>query len=530
MKNKTLFSLICTLICTFIAYYFMLPPINLMCFEFYAFFTFVILLFLFFRYAVFNGFNKINVVFKQAKTLFCCLIAIGVLYVLIFVVNFIFSPIFFASKYSNRIDVTMDGNFSSDVDLVDFSHIPLLDKESSQRLGDRVMGQLPELVSQFYVSSLYTQINYNNQIVRVTPLEYNGFIKYLSNRRDGVKGYITVDSGSGEAKLVKLDDGMKYMPSAFFFENLNRKLRFTYPTLIFGDISFEVDNNGQPYWVVPIIKYTGVSLLKDISGVVLLNAIDGSSVKYDINEVPSWVDHVYSADLIIEQVDDWGLYREGFWNSVLGQKNVVMTTDGYNYLTLGDDVYLYTGITSVASDEANIGFILTNMRTKETVFYSVPGAEEYSAMASAEGQVQQMRYTATFPLLINLNNKPTYLISLKDSAGLVKMYAFVDVEDYQKVVVTDSVKGIDEAARNYLNNFSSNSDDVLIDNIIVSAITSANINGNTYYYVTSKAGDRYRISIGCDEYNLPFVKIGDELSISYVIKNSVKNAVKVEIK
>lgn len=191
---------------------------------------------------------------------------------------------------------------------------------------------------------------------------------------------------------------------------------------------------------------------------------------------------------------------------------------------------MYSSNTFGSIDEANIGFILTNMRTKETVFYSVPGAEEYSAMASAEGQVQQMRYTSTFPLLINLNNKPTYLISLKDSAGLVKMYAFVDVEDYQKVVVTDAVKGIDEAARNYLNNFSSNDEELASETIVVSSITSANINGVSYYYVVSKTGDKYRISINCDEYSLPFVKIGDELVVSYVSKNDVRDVVKVVIK
>src|SRR5574344_2672981 len=146
-----------------------------------------------------------------------------------------------------------------------------------------------------------------------------------------------------------------------------------------------------------------------------------------------------------------GEYKNGFINSLFGQKGIVQTTDGYNYTIQNDDVYLYTGITSINSDESNIGFVLTNLRTKETKFYAVPGAEEYSAMDSAKGQVQQMSYTATFPLLINLNNKPTYLISLKDNAGLVKLYAFVDVADYQKVVATDASKGITEAAKLYSN-------------------------------------------------------------------------------
>ena len=314
------------------------------------------------------------------------------------------------------------------------------------------MGQMSELVSQFYVSDLYTQINYNNEIVRVTPIEYNGFIKWLNNKKKGTRGYIKVNSVTGEANLIKLDNGMKYMPSAYFFKDLYRALRFKYPTTIFGNASFEIDNKGKPYWVVPTIKYTAIGLKEEINGVVLLDPVDGKTVKYDVKDVPSWIDQVFSANLIIEQINDWGMFKKGFFNSLFSQNGVVQTTEGYNYLIKDDDVYMYTGITSVSTDESNIGFVLTNLRTKETNFYQVPGAEEYSAMASAEGQVQQMHYVSSFPLLINLNNRPTYLLSLKDNAGLVKMYAFVDVVDYQKVVVTDSTLGIDVAANNYLNN------------------------------------------------------------------------------
>ena len=328
--------------------------------------------------------------------------------------------------------------------------LPLLDRDSSEKLGDRVMGQMSELVSQFYVSDEYTQINYNNDIVRVTPLEYAGLIKWFSNRKDGVKAYITVNSVDGESELIKLKKGMKYMPSAYFNENLERKLRFSYPTTIFGEYNFEIDNEGNPYWIIPTIKYTGVGLKTKITGVIIFDPITGKSNKYSIDKIPTWVDNAFDANLVIEQVDNWGTYRNGFFNSVFGQKNVVNTTDGYNYLAVNDDIYMYTGITSVLADESNLGFILTNMRTGKTTFYSVPGAEEYSAMSSAEGQVQQMKYTSTFPLLINLNNKPTYLVSLKDDAGLVKMYGFIDVKDYQKVVVTDASDGIEKAAENYL--------------------------------------------------------------------------------
>ena len=421
-----------------------------------------------------------------------------------------------------------DGDFNTEVKEVDFDTIPLLDKDSSSKLGDRVMGEMTDLVSQFYVSSLYTQINYNNEVVRVTPLEYSGIIKYFTNHKEGIKGYIIVNSVDGKSNLVKLEKGMKYMPSAMFSEDLNRKLRFSYPTEIFGQANFELDNDGNPYWIVPTIKYSGVGLREEISGVVILDPITGNSKKYKVSDIPTWVDHVYNASLILQQVDDWGIYKHGFLNSLFGQKNVVVTTDGYNYLTMDDDVYLYTGITSVASDESNVGFILCNMRTKETTYYQVPGAEEYSAMESAKGQVQQMNYTSTFPLLINLQGRPTYLISLKDNAGLVKMYAFVDVQNYQRVVVTDSAKGINEAARNYLmTNPIVDNNQMLKKEITIKSVYTSMIDGNTYYYFIDSDDKKYRASIKIDDKYLPFISVGNVLSISYNVEDEVTEILKI---
>ena len=527
MSKRIICSLLITFLLGFCIYYIFLPPINLSSFGFYFYVVVLASIFNFSLY-ISNDEKTSKKAINTFLPLTKCFVGAGcIIFVFIFIMNIILSPLFNSKSYASRITVNEDTNFSSEIKEVDFNRIPLLDKVSSQKLGDRVMGQLPELVSQLYVSDLYTQINYNDSIVRVTPLEYNGFIKYLTNRKNGVAGYITVNSVTGEAKLVKLTKGMKYVSSAHFFENLSRKLRFSYPTAIFGEINFEIDNEGNPYYIVPTIKYIGVGLKKEIKDVIILNAVTGESKRYDIKDVPTWVDHVYSADLILEQVDDWGTYRNGFVNSIFGQKNVVATTEGYNYLTIDDDVYLYTGITSVSSDESNIGFILTNMRTKETRFYAVPGAEEYSAMASAEGQVQQMSYISTFPLLINLNNRPTYLISLKDNAGLVKMYAFVDVVDYQKVVVTDASKGIKEASRNYLSSINSSYGGTHEIKIKVSSITSVIINGNTYYYIIDTNNKKYRVSINVDEYNIPFIKVGNELKIKY-IDGDVKEITNIE--
>lgn len=514
---RNILPIIITIVFGLLMYYIFLPPLNIHSFAFW--FYVVMLLLVYFISSVISKIEKnkvivVNEINNPSKVIF------GLILLIIFggiIVNVCVSPIFNSKSYSKRITINEDTTFTEDVKEVDFKKIPLLDKESSQKLGDRVMGEMPELVSQFDVSDLYTQINYNDEITRVTPLEYSGIIKYFSNRKDGVKGYIKVNSVDGKTELVKLDKGMKYMPSAMFNENLNRKLRFSYPTEIFGTPSFEIDNEGNPYWIVPTVTYSGIGMKERVTGIVALDPITGKSNKYNLENIPTWIDHVYNADLIIEQVDDWGKYRNGFFNSLFGQKNVVATTEGYNYMVMDDDVYLYTGITSILADEANIGFILTNMRTRETHYYAVPGAEEFSAMSSAEGQVQQMEYRSTFPLLINLNGKPTYLVSLKDNAGLVKMYGFIDVQNYQNVVVTDYQDGIEKAAKNYLNSYKEDEEtpkEELEKDVTISNLKTVIIDGNTYYYFESDK-QKYRVSIKVNPELLPYLSNNDKVSIKY---------------
>jgi len=517
MKKGKLLIWLIGLIIILVEYYLELPAINLHSPLFWHF-IFNIFIIVLICLALTQG-NKLIIekrfnrsIFSIYKYLF---LGIGGLFIILLFINIICSPLLNAKEYSKRITIDETHEFTKDVELVNFSKIPLIDRDSSNKLGDRKMGEFTSWVSQFYVSDLYTQINYKSEIVRVTPIEYASFIKYITNRNDGVKGYIMVNSVNGASNLVNIQNGMKYLPSAYFFENLYRKLRITYPFTIFDEASFEIDNDGNPYWIIPTVKYKGIGLKKDINGVVILDPITGKSQKYKLENVPSWVDHVYSADLIIEQINDWGEYKHGYLNSIFGQRDVVNTTEGYNYLVMDDDVYLYTGITSVSTDESNLGFVLVNMRTKETNYYFVPGAEEYSAMASAEGLVQEKKYTASFPLLINLNNKPTYLLSLKDDAGLVKMYALIDVADYQKVVVSDSSLGIEAAAEKYLGDETITKGVVNKKEIIVKNITNAVIDGNTYYYIIDEDNHLYYTSIKTNKSILPFIKNGDKLNISY---------------
>ena len=516
--KKQIISILTTLVYTAIVYYLFYPAINIHSFGFWVYLMSILLVFSITQIPSLLGDIELlftNRVKKRKNHTYKLLLVIPAILLGIIIINIICSPFFNAKTYYKRITVE-EGNFEEEVKEVDFNKLPLLDRKSTLKIGDRTMGQMSELVSQFDVSDQYTQINYKNEIIRVTPLEYNGFIKWITNRKNGIKAYITVNSTTGSAKLIKMNKGMKYAPSAYYNENLYRKLQFSYPTKIFESINFEIDNDGNPYWIASSVKYVGVGLRREVEGIVIFDPITGKSKYYDVKDVPSWVDHVYEADLILEQVADWGKFKNGYWNSIISQKEVVETTTGYNYLAQDDDIYLYTGITSVISDESNIGFILTNLRTKETKFYGVAGAEEYSAMDSAEGQVQQMKYQSTFPLLINLNGRPTYLVSLKDNAGLVKMYGFVDVVDYQKVVVTDSSKGIEKAAEAYLNEIGEDKSSATNEKTItIDTIKTVIIDGDTYYYFTDQQEQKYKVSIKVAKDILPFLKEGDTITIAY---------------
>ena len=457
-------------------------------------------------------------------------IAIGLIIILMTVASLLGLQFFNATRYRDLITIE-EGDFAQDVAELNMSQIPVVDKDTASRLGSRKLGEMTELVSQFEIQDDYTQINYKGSPYRVTPLRYADPVKWLFNHKEGLPAYLTVDMVTQETNLVWLENGMRYSPSEYFFRNIYRYIRFKYPTKMFETVSFEIDDNGTPYWIAPTISYRiGWWDGKDIDGAVLVNAVTGESEWYAKEDVPQWVDQLYYAELLIGQLDDNGRFQHGYINSVFGQKDVRRTTYGYNYMAINDDVYLYTGMSSVTADESNIGFVLVNCRTKETKFYTVPGATETSAMASAQGQVQHLNYSAAFPLLLNISNRPTYFLSLKDNAGLVKMYAFVDVEQYQ---IVGTGQTIDEAKSNYRKAL--NLEDVDVQEPVdsteisgtVASLASAVVSGNTCYYFTLEGDSQvYTASVDIHE-KLPFMQPGAELSFSYAEDGAVRRVTEV---
>lgn len=406
------------------------------------------------------------------------------------------SPIINASRYQKLMTVET-GEFSRDITQISYDQIPLLDRASAELLGERKMGSLVDLASQFEVANLYTQSNYNDTPVRITPLRYADIIKWFTNHKDGIPAYIMIDMATQETKLVRLEEGMKYTPYDHFGRNLYRHLRFKYPTYIFDNISFEVDDNGTPYWICSTKKYNiGLFGGQTIGNVVICNAITGECTDYKVEDVPTWVDQVYRADLLIDLYDYYGTLKHGYINSVISQRDCLVTTNGYNYLAIGDDVWVYTGVTSITSDQSNVGFVLMNQRTMETRYYEVEGAIEDSAMASAEGKVQNLGYKSAFPLLLNIDNEPTYLMALKDAAGLVKMYAMVNVQNYQIVATGNSVVECEAAYKNLMADNGIETSETEPDKGelktvtgVISKIAESVVEGNSHYYLLLDQSD-----------------------------------------
>ena len=522
--KNILINLIVTIVAGFIYFYVDLPPINLHSAAFYSFFLFLSVVYCItavITSGIYRQAENGKTFWKLLKgSCIVPLIVIGAVFVIYVVGGLLSSVVIRSGAYAKLITVET-GDFTQDIEEISFDQIPMLDRDSAEKLGDRKLGELADMVSQFEVADNYTQINYKGRPVRVTPLRYGDIFKWLNNRSAGLPAYLIIDMVTQEVDVVRLPEGMHYTTAEHFSRNLYRHLRFQYPTYIFNEPTFEIDEEGTPYWVCPrIVKRIGLFGGTDIQGAVLVNAITGESQYY--TDIPTWVDGVYSAEIIMDQYDYYGTYQGGFINSLFGQKNVTVTTEGYNYIAANDDVYVYTGVTSAGSDESNIGFILTNQRTKQTTFYSIAGAEEFSAMNSAEGVVQHLNYSATFPLLLNISNQPTYFMALKDYAGLVKMYAMVNVQQYQIVATGASVE---ECQSNYYKLLRQNKLDTGEAPIlpadedtvtgIVTVLRSAVIDGTTMYYVTLDADNTvYCISAGEVE-KVILLNVGDRITITY---------------
>lgn len=543
---KILINIIVMLLTAGIGYYFLLPALNLRSTDFYIYVAMVLGSYIVSAVLTSGMLTRpeyVPYVKKQA----IAPIAIMLVFLLILGVGYVISaPLFRAKSYSQILKITdteLSAEGSKAVDKItninsikDFNKIALIDKDAAEKLADKTLGDLAEfsLESQFEIANIYsTQINYKGSPYRVFPLRYGDIFKWLMQRNDGCPGYVSVNMNTQEANFISVENGIKYSPAEHFSRHLMRVVRFSYPTYLLGTPSFEIDENGNPYWIIPHL-YKAVGLLggDDVKGIIMVDACTGECFEYSMDEVKAgvgtdnvnieWIDQVYNASLLTEQYNYYGKYSNGFINFYIGQENVKLTTQGSSYLADGSDVYLYTGVTSVTSDQSILGFAIINQRTKEAYFYSVSGATEAAAQLSANGIVSDKQWRSTFPLLINLRTsndeyEPTYFMALKDANDVVKSYAMVNVKQYSDAVRSpnDDDADIKACLESYIRKLSSRSSNPIVINIdmsgninsdsssddkientktiegVIADLRSVVVSGTTYFYIRLSDSSTY---------------------------------------
>jgi len=347
------------------------------------------------------------------------------------------SPLVSFPAYRDQLGEPTAENFSSDVQAMDLSQVPVVDKELAGKLADKKLGERPSLGSQVYLGEPTIQ-QVNGKLVWAVPLQHSGFFKWLTNLK-GTPGYIVVSATNPNDVTYVENYYIKYQPNCFLLDDLTRYVRFS-GGLFQGitDYSFELDDQGQPFWVVSTYRNRRGFALPEATGAIIVNATTGEHQKYTIAALPDWVDRVQPEDFIMSQINNKGEYVHGIFN--FANRDKFQSSAGHIIVYNGGDCYLFTGLTSVGRDESAIGFMMVDMVTKQTIRYQISGATEYSAQKSAEGKVQNLRYAASFPLILNVGGRPTYFMTLKDAEGLIKQYAFVSVENYSIVGTGETVR------------------------------------------------------------------------------------------
>ena len=556
---KIVLSLLCSAVFAGILFYFMLPALNFKSYDLYIYLGAIVASYVVFNALFSNVFGKPEYVPYVKRRAIVPGIIIAVLLVAVGIGYIVSCEFFRASSYSKIISVDTDSNFSEDVEeqtADSFSEIPKLDEDTAAQLAARALGALKDIgsVSQFTIAPENSQINYQGKPYRVVPLQYADIIKWLVNTRDGFPGYVMVNMADESTNFVELKDGsIRYSAYEHFNKLLKRHLRFEFPTYLFADATFEVNDDGDPFWICARLDKTiGLFGGTDVIGIVLVDAVSGECIEYSMDQLKDdpnlqWIDRVYDSDLIVQQYNYYGKYQKGFWNSLLGQKDVIKTTDGYNYIAKNDDVWMYTGVTSVTSDQSIIGFVLVNQRTKEADFYNVTGGTEYSAQQAAEGRVMDLGYTATFPLLLNIGGEPTYFLSLKDPKNqIVQQYALINVANYNNNKMGVTGTDLSKCLASYIESLKEkgitvdiNPDDVVTPGTnedktpdttkltasgTIADIRTAVMGGESYYYIKLDSNEAYFAIAASKDEGVVILNRGDSVTVTYSGEGSIINA------
>ncbi|MDR2524789.1 MAG: hypothetical protein LBC83_01130 [Oscillospiraceae bacterium] len=570
---RVLLSLAGTVLTALIGFFVLLPPINLHAQEFYYYIGLVLISFPVLLF-IFSGTAKQPeyAPFVKKRSMLP-LFAVAVVAVIFGVALAISSPLFQAKSYR---DIMTEGarfeeaKFEERMLSADFSAIPKLDEDTARAAANRALGDMATTtgrVSQFTLAPTNTQINLGNKPYRVVTLAYASVIKWFTNTGEGLPGYVKVNMDDRNASFV--ESPIRYSDQEHFFKLLKRHLRFKFPTLMFGEANFEVDDSDKPWWVVPILtKKAGLLSGEDVTGIVIVDPDNGECTRYSMEQVREgkelqWIDRIYSAALLTKQYNFHGKYVNGFWNSFLGQNDVTITTNGYNYIAQDGDVWMYTGVTSATSDDSIVGFLMVNQRTRDTLYYrgsNVSGATEDSASAVANSLVSDLRWKASFPLLINVGAQPTYFVSLKnEDNNAVNAFAMVHVVNFSTVrakgdtvleclqayVAAMKKAGLEVDDKKVNTNFNEAKQNEqqstetpvgdegetpknIVKKGVIADIRSQNVDGTTVYYIQLQGETVYYSISAAAQEDVIFLANGANVVVTFLVEDPTAQILPVE--
>ncbi len=460
-----------------------------------------------------DKFNKIVLVFKS-------IIYTALVIILFLILCGIFgSKLFRAKAYYNQLDIT-EASEEELKEVFDLEKgnvlLPIIDKDLAFKLAQASLNEYGAQYTIDYDNFTLISVTRNNkdELVRIAPLEYSNFFVSLSRINKGTIGYIEVNVVTKETKLVKIEEGLKYMPTAILNYDLDRHIRFTYPTEMYDEYNFEIDDNGNPYWVIPTYKkQIGVISGPTAKGVIIVNPITGDINKYNLGEEPSWVDRTINESIVDSQATNAFRYKNGFFNVHFGEKKeVFQLSDGYNYFIKNGQTYYVSCITSPnENDQTSIGFVTINLKTREAHKYYVNGITEMRAreIAMNDARVKAQALTATWPLLINYEGIETYFIVLKNEVQSQKI-VLLNVKDGELVAMGNT---LEEAKAEYDKLLADSGESSLETKTITGEVIRIRDLGETIEFILKDNEEKYFVVSPSVSLDARFIQIGDNVTI-----------------
>lgn len=349
---------------------------------------------------------------------------------LVFGAYILSAPLFNADKKYKAVEMDQQVEISAFDETKTPASVP---PKFARNKMKKAFGQVPN-TSYYELGSLQIQ-KVDGKFVYIAPVEFSGFFKWWS--ADTTPGYFTMSAtdSADNPKFVKAE--MTYTPSSYFHKQVERHIRMKMPNLIFyGDVQLEIDDDGKPYYIRSYGEFISARNGFDVKGIVMVDPANGDVKKYSLADIPEFIDGAVSPEAVSLQNSYFGNYIHGFWNSVVGKKDVKLPSDEgteANVSPIFDEnghMYYFTDFTSPKEGvDSMLGYALTDGKTGKATYYSGNLEESYmdsqGALQIIEKKFIEKKWSGEMPVLYNFYGEASWLTPVLDSNGFLQNYFIV---------------------------------------------------------------------------------------------------------